>query len=102
MAPRASLFGARGRSDTSTITTTTTGCRCGARLHRASLTSWSSLIPNASSSHPFLHREPSNWLGIFLDMPRDEGVDWEEIAEILEDAFRIIAPAADVAELDRR
>jgi hypothetical protein len=44
----------------------------------------------------------SDWLGVFLDPSGDAVVDWDEIAEILEAAFRVVAPAAAVAELDRR
>ncbi|MDQ6945126.1 MAG: MmcQ/YjbR family DNA-binding protein [Actinomycetota bacterium] len=44
----------------------------------------------------------SDWLGVFLDPSGDAAVDWSEIAEILEDAFRLVAPATAVAELDRR
>lgn len=36
------------------------------------------------------------WLGVYLDVP----VDWDEIAEIVEDAYRMIAPKRLVAELD--
>jgi hypothetical protein len=36
------------------------------------------------------------WLGVYLDVP----VDWAEIAEIVEDAYRMIAPKSLVAELD--
>jgi hypothetical protein len=35
------------------------------------------------------------WLGVYLDVP----VDWAEIAEIVEDAYRVIAPKRLVAEL---
>ncbi len=35
------------------------------------------------------------WLGVYLDVP----VDWAEIAEIVEDAYRVIAPRRLVAEL---
>ena len=38
------------------------------------------------------------WLGVLLDVP----VDWDEIAEIVRDAYRVIAPARLRAELDRR
>lgn len=38
------------------------------------------------------------WLGVYLDVP----VDWAEIAEIVEDAYRVIAPKRLVAELDAR
>lgn len=45
----------------------------------------------------------STWVGVFLDASDDiPVVDWESIAEIVEDAFRLVAPASDVAELDRR
>ncbi|HEV2782227.1 MAG TPA: MmcQ/YjbR family DNA-binding protein [Actinophytocola sp.] len=36
------------------------------------------------------------WLGVYLDVP----VDWDEIAEIVEDAYRVVAPKRLVAELD--
>jgi hypothetical protein len=36
------------------------------------------------------------WLGVYLDVP----VDWAEIAEIVEDAYRVVAPKRLVAELD--
>jgi hypothetical protein len=38
------------------------------------------------------------WLGVRLD----GAVDWAEIAELCEDAYRTVAPARLVAELDRR
>lgn len=38
------------------------------------------------------------WLGVYLDVP----VDWAEIAEIVEDAYRAIAPKRLVAMLDAR
>jgi hypothetical protein len=36
------------------------------------------------------------WLGVWLDVP----VDWEEIAELVLDAYRVVAPKKLVAELD--
>lgn len=36
------------------------------------------------------------WLGVWLDVP----VDWEEIADLVADAYRTVAPASLVAELD--
>ncbi|MGH9895073.1 MAG: MmcQ/YjbR family DNA-binding protein, partial [bacterium] len=36
------------------------------------------------------------WLGVYLDVP----VDWDEIAEIVEDAYRSIAPASLSKQLD--
>src|SRR5436309_843396 len=50
--------------------------------------------PPTSASGTF-----SDWLGVFLD---HAAVDWDEIAEIVEDAFRLVAPATAVAELDRK
>jgi hypothetical protein len=38
------------------------------------------------------------WLGVRLD----RGVDWDEIAGICEEAYRVIAPKRLVAELDAR
>jgi len=38
------------------------------------------------------------WLGVYLDVP----VDWDEIADIVEDAYRVIAPKTLVAQLSRR
>lgn len=38
------------------------------------------------------------WLGVYLDVP----VDWDEIAEIVEDAFRVVAPKRLSAQLDVR
>ena len=43
----------------------------------------------------------SGWLGVYLDTSGDNTVDWNEIAAILDDAFRILAPKALIAELDR-
>ena len=43
----------------------------------------------------------SNWLGVFLDTSGDAAVDWDEISEILEVAFRLVAPASAVALLGR-
>ncbi|MGH8792985.1 MAG: MmcQ/YjbR family DNA-binding protein [Stackebrandtia sp.] len=36
------------------------------------------------------------WLGVYLDV---EGVDWDEIAEIVADAYRCVAPKTLVAKL---
>jgi hypothetical protein len=36
------------------------------------------------------------WLGVYLDVP----VDWDEIADVVEDAYRMVAPEKLVAELD--
>ena len=37
------------------------------------------------------------WLGVILDL---EPVDWDEIAAVVEDAYRTIAPTKLVAQLD--
>ena len=44
----------------------------------------------------------SDWLGVYLDLPGDSGVDWKEIAAIVKDAYRIVAPKHLVAELEGR
>jgi hypothetical protein len=44
----------------------------------------------------------SGWLGVFLDLPGPNSVDWSEIAAIIEDAYRIVAPRQLIAELDGR
>jgi len=38
------------------------------------------------------------WLGVYLDVP----VDWDEIADHVEDAYRTVAPERLVAQLDER
>ncbi|WP_280401819.1 MmcQ/YjbR family DNA-binding protein [Nocardia carnea] len=38
------------------------------------------------------------WLGVYLDVP----VDWAEIAEIVTDAYRVVAPKTLVARLDEQ
>jgi len=42
------------------------------------------------------------WLGIVLDPPPGCGVEWGEVASILEDAFRMVAPRRLVADLEAR
>jgi len=39
------------------------------------------------------------WLGVYLDVP---GVDWDQIADLVTDAYRVVAPKRLVAELDAR
>lgn len=53
--------------------------------------------PPTSSSGVFRH-----WLGVYLDTIGPQRVDWQEIAAIIEDAFRHVAPAVLVKELDKR
>src|SRR4051794_39160623 len=44
----------------------------------------------------------ADWLGVFLDTTGHNRVDWHEIAAIVEDAYRLIAPKQLVAELEAR
>ncbi len=44
----------------------------------------------------------SGWLGIFLDLPGRSSVDWNEIAAIIEEAYRLVASRQLIAELDGR
>lgn len=36
------------------------------------------------------------WLGVYLDVP----LDWDVVADLVEDAYRVIAPKTLVAQLD--
>jgi hypothetical protein len=62
----------------------------------------------ATEPHRFFQPAPSasgvfaTWLGVYLDTDGDDRVDWNEIAGIVEDAFRTVAPKALIAELDER
>ena len=53
--------------------------------------------PPTSSSGSF-----SEWLGVFLDTPAKNKADWNEIAALLEDAYREVAPRSLIAQLDHR
>ena len=44
----------------------------------------------------------SNWLRVFLDTSREDKVDWDEIAAILELAYRTVASKKLILELDVR
>lgn len=39
------------------------------------------------------------WLGVYLDVP---GTDWDQIADLVTDAYRVVAPKRLVAELEAR
>jgi hypothetical protein len=41
---------------------------------------------------------PRGWLGVWLDVP----VDWDEIADLVDDAYRAVAPKRLIADLDAR
>jgi hypothetical protein len=51
--------------------------------------------PPASASGVF-----SEWLGVFLDTPDVSAADWDEIAAILQDAYRLSAPKHLLAKFD--
>jgi hypothetical protein len=42
----------------------------------------------------------ANWLGVYLDTTGQDTVDWDEVAAVVEDAYRMVAPKRLVAELD--
>jgi hypothetical protein len=44
----------------------------------------------------------ASWLGVFLDGDGPDAVDWGEIAAILEDAYRRVAPKKLIAQLETR
>jgi hypothetical protein len=53
--------------------------------------------PTPSASGVF-----SEWVGVYLDKSGEHEVDWNEVAVILDDAFRNVAPKVLIGELDRR
>ena len=54
--------------------------------------------PQPSASGVF-----STWLGVYLDTTKTaEPEQWNEIVALLEDAYRTVAPATLIVELDRR
>jgi len=44
----------------------------------------------------------ADWLGVFLDTSGENRVDWDEIAAIVEEAYRNVAPKELIAELNKR
>ena len=83
-------------------TITTTGCRFGARPPGVQEKLVGAAPERFFKPTRFANGTFSDWLGVFLDTSGDAAVDWDEIAEILEDAFRLVAPASAVAQLDSR
>ncbi len=53
--------------------------------------------PTPSSSGVF-----RDWIGVFLDSREGAEVDWQDVADVVEDAFRLVAPKKLVVELERR
>lgn len=53
--------------------------------------------PPTSTSGTF-----AGWLGVYLDATGRDKVDWDEVAAIVEDAYRTVAPKTLIAELDQR
>lgn len=43
------------------------------------------------------YQGPRGWIGIYLD---DDGVDWDEVAGVVEDGWRMVASKKLVAELE--
>ena len=44
----------------------------------------------------------ADWLGVYLDTARPNAVDWNEVAAIVEEAYRNVAPTSLTAELANR
>jgi hypothetical protein len=53
--------------------------------------------PSASARGVF-----ADWLGVYLDLHGDSRVDWKEIAAIVKDAYRLVAPKHLVTEVEGR
>jgi hypothetical protein len=75
--------------------TTTTGSHSGARHQRAHRRNSSPRPPPGSPRPP--HVGGRGRLGVYLDV---DDVDWDEIGEIVLDAYRVIAPRKLTALLD--
>ena len=41
-----------------------------------------------------------DWLGMFLDERDGDVVDWDEVADVIENAYRLVAPKRSIARLD--
>lgn len=60
----------------------------------------------APEGGPFFRPQPSksgtfgNWVGVYLDLQGEDQVDWNELAVLIEDAYRRIAPKKLISELD--
>jgi hypothetical protein len=44
----------------------------------------------------------SGWLGVYLDSPPLDATGWDEIAAIIEDAYRQVAPKTLITAWDNR
>ncbi len=53
--------------------------------------------PTPSSSGVF-----KDWIGVFLDNQEGAKVNWQDVADVIEDAFRLVAPKKLIAELESR
>lgn len=53
--------------------------------------------PTPSSSGVF-----RDWIGVFLDNREGSTNNWQDVADVVEDAFRLTAPKSLVAEFERR
>ena len=97
--PRSSATASRpgssvGCSCRSPTGTTTTASRSGARRRRARKRLGSSADPTHYFVPPYVGGR--GWLGVYLDVP----VDWDEVADVITDAYRQIAPKRMLARLD--
>ncbi len=53
--------------------------------------------PTPSSSGVF-----RDWIGVFLDEKNGSTVDWDDVADVVEDAFRLVAPKKLITKLEGR
>jgi hypothetical protein len=78
------------------------------------ITAWCPAPPGAQDElvtgdpQRFFRPQPSargvfaDWIGVFLDRPPPSQATWHELAEIIEDAYRFVAPKRLVRLLDGR
>ena len=84
------------------ITTTTIASRSGPRPHLGRRQIGSVVIRRGSSSPPYVGGR--GWIGVYLDVPSaDETEDekfWNDVADVVEDAYRTVAPKTLIRKLD--
>ncbi len=101
MASRASSF-ASGRSVISTTTTTAMAPSPSGAQRRAEFkTNSCKRVRGDFQATAIIERRVGHWAGMYLDAPPVKAAGWQEIAEIVEDAYCLVAaPRALVRLLD--
>ena len=69
----------------------------GGQAARVALNSEVFFAPTPSASGVF-----KDWVGAYVDRLQDSELDWQDIADMIEDAYRTVAPKKLIAELEAR